>query len=378
LKKGWKPKRTIIYCAWDGEEEGLLGSTEWAETHAAELKQKAVLYINSDGNGRGFFGAAGSHSLEKFINGVARDIEDPEKKISVWKRSQLQQISTARTAEQRNDIRSRADLHIEALGSGSDYTVFQDNLGIPSLNIGYGGEDGGGIYHSIYDDFYWFTHFSDTDFVYGRALSHTAGTAVIRFADADILPYAFTNFAETIRRYLDELKQQLKGMQDQITERNRQIADGVFSATDDPKHHLLPPATEEIPPHLNFAPLDNAADALSRSAEHYDKAARKLTEGFLPPGTEAVRSINGKLKLTERALTHADGLSGRPWFKHLIYAPGAYTGYGVKTIPGVREAIEMKRWKEADAEIVRVSAALQNEANIIESAAREVEAQPTK
>jgi N-acetylated-alpha-linked acidic dipeptidase len=378
LKKGWKPKRTIVYCAWDGEEEGLLGSTEWAEAHAAELKQKAVLYINSDGNGRGFFGAAGSHSLEKFINGVARDIEDPEKKISVWKRSQLQQISTARTAEQRNDIRSRTDLRIDALGSGSDYTVFQDNLGIPSLNIGYGGEDGGGIYHSIYDDFYWFTHFSDTDFAYGRALSLTAGTAVIRFADSDILPYAFTNFAETIRRYLDELKQQLKGMQEQITERNRQIADGVFSATDDPKHHLLPPTTEEVPPHLNFAPLDNAVDAVSRSAEHYEKSARRLTEGFLPQSPEARRSLNGKLKLTERALTHADGLSGRPWFKHLIYAPGAYTGYGVKTIPGVREAMELKRWKEADAEIVRVAAALQNEANIIEAVAREADAQPTK
>jgi N-acetylated-alpha-linked acidic dipeptidase len=378
LKKGWKPKRTIVYCAWDGEEEGLLGSTEWAETHAAELKQKAVLYINSDGNGRGFLGMSGSHALEKFINGVARDIEDPEKKMPVWKRSQLQRISSARTPEDRNEIRTHADLRIGALGSGSDYTVFIDNLGISSLDLGYGGEDGGGIYHSIYDDFYWFTHFSDTDFAYGRTLSQTAGTAVIRFADAALLPYAFTNFAETIHRYVDELKQQLKGMQEQIKERNRQIADGVFSATDDPKHPLLPPPTEEIPPYLNFAPLDNAVDMLSRSAEHYEKAAKRLTEGFLPPSAEAVRSINSKLKLTERALIHADGLPGRPWFKNLLYAPGAYTGYGVKTIPGVREAIELKRWKEADAEIVRVAAALQNEANIIESAAREADAQPTK
>ena len=166
LKEGWKPKRTIIYCAWDGEEEGLLGSTEWAETHAAELKQKAAIYINSDGNGRGFLGVEGSHSLEHFINGVARDIEDPETKISVWKRSQLQRIQSAKSPEDKNEARTRPDLHIGALGSGSDYTAFLDFLGIASLNLGYGGEDGGGIYHSIYDDFYWFTHFSDTNFVY--------------------------------------------------------------------------------------------------------------------------------------------------------------------------------------------------------------------
>jgi N-acetylated-alpha-linked acidic dipeptidase len=378
MKKGWKPKRTIIYCAWDGEEEGLLGSTEWAETHAAELKQKAAIYINSDGNGRGFLGVDGSHSLEKFINAVARDIEDPEKKISVWKRSHLQQISSAHTPEERTEARTRADLHIGALGSGSDYTVFLDHLGIPSLNIGYGGEDGGGIYHSIYDDFYWFTHFADTDFAYGRALAQTIGTAVIRFADADILPYDFTNFNETIHHYVDDLKRQLKSMQDQIKERNSEIAEGVFSATDDPKHPLLPPPTEEVPPYLNFAPLDNAIDALSRSAEHYDKATKRISHGFVPPTPESAKAINGKLMLAERTLTNADGLPGRSWFKHLIYAPGAYTGYGVKTIPGVREAIELKRWKEADAEIIRVASALQSEANIIESTARDLDAQPTK
>jgi N-acetylated-alpha-linked acidic dipeptidase len=378
LKKGWKPKRTIVYCAWDGEEEGLLGSTEWAETHAAELKQKAAIYINSDGNGRGFLGVSGSHSLEKFINGVARDIEDPEKKISVWKRSQLQRIKSASSSEDRNEARTRPDLHIGALGSGSDYTSFLDYLGIASLNLGYGGEDDGGIYHSIYDDFYWFTHFSDTDFVYGRALSQTVGTAVIRFADADILPYEFTNFNETVHHYLDDLKRQLKTMQDQITERNREIMEGVFSATDDPKHSLVPPATEDVPPYLNFAPLDNAVDALSHSAEHYEKAARRISQSSILISPAALKAINGKLMLTERTLTHAEGLPGRPWFKHLIYAPGAYTGYGVKTIPAVREAIELKHWKEAEAEVVRVAAVLQNEANLIESVARDLDAQPTK
>jgi len=378
LKKGWKPKRTIVYCAWDGEEEGLLGSTEWAETHAAELKQKAVVYINSDAIGRGFIGMSGSHSLEKFINGVARDIEDPEKKISVWKRSQLQRISSAQSPEERSEVRTRPDLRIGALGSGSDYTSFLDHLGVSSLDIGYGGEDGGGIYHSIYDDFYWFTHFADTEFAYGRALAQTVGTAVIRLADADIVPYQFSNFAETVGRYVSELKKQLEAMQNQIKERNQEITEGVFSATSDPKHPLVPPATEEVPPYLNFAPLDNAVDALSRSADHYDKAAERISQAFVPPSQEALKAINGKLMLTERALTHAEGLPGRPWFKHLVYAPGAYTGYGVKTLPGVREAIELKRWKEAEKEIVRVATALQNEANIIESVARDLDAQPTK
>jgi N-acetylated-alpha-linked acidic dipeptidase len=174
LKQGWKPKRTVIYCAWDGEEEGLLGSTEWAEAHATELKQKAVAYINSDGNGRGYLWVGGSHSLEKFINGIARDIRDPEKRMSVWQRAQLRRIKNASTPEDRNEVRQRTDWKINALGSGSDYTVFIDHLGIASLNLGYGGEDDGGIYHSIYDDFYWYTHFSDTDFEYGRALAQTA------------------------------------------------------------------------------------------------------------------------------------------------------------------------------------------------------------
>jgi len=373
MKNGWQPKRTIVYCAWDGEEEGLLGSTEWVEAHAAELKQKAVIYINSDGNGRGYLGMDGSHSLEKFINGVARDIEDPEKKISVWKRSQLRRLVNAHSPEELNDIRSHADLHISALGSGSDYTAFLDYLGIASLNLGYGGEDGGGIYHSIYDDVYWFTHFADTDFSYGRTLSQTVGTAVMRIADADVLPYEFNNFTETVRRYLDELKKQLKSMQDQIKERNREIAEGAFTATADPKETFVPPSTEEVPPHINFAPLENAIDVLAQSSERYDEAAKKLAQSSAPLAIAALKGINEKLIQSERKLTNPDGLPGRPWFKHLIYAPGLYTGYGVKTIPGVREAIEQKRWDEAEGEIRRVALALRNEASLIDSAAADLE-----
>ncbi len=336
LKQGWKPKRTLIYCAWDAEEQGLLGSTEWAELHAEELKQKAALYINTDGNGRGYLFSPGSHSLEKFINGVAKDIEDPETKLTVWKRSQLRGIADANTPEARKEFRTRPDLRIGALGSGSDYTAFLDHLGIASMHLGYGGEGGGGIYHSVYDSFHWFTNFSDTSFVYGRALAQTAGTAAMRFAEADLLPYDFTNLAETINKYLEELKKLAASKREEILERNNQIEEGVFAAINDPQQPRVAPKSEEVPPYLNFAPLENASAALTHSAERYGKTASKFREAGKPVPV----GLNKKLLQAEQKLTSNEGLPNRPWFKHQIYAPGYYTGYGVKTIPAVREAIE--------------------------------------
>jgi N-acetylated-alpha-linked acidic dipeptidase len=367
LRQGWRPKRTIVYCAWDAEEQGLIGSTEWVETHADELTQKAVVYINSDPNGRGYLYVSGSHTLEKFVNGVARDIIDPEKNISVWKRNQLQRISRAASADDRRDLRTRADWKIGALGSGSDYTAFLDHLGVASLNVGYGGEDGGGIYHSIYDDFYWYTHFSDTDFMYGRALAQTIGTAVVRIASAELLPFGFINLAETLKKYLDELQKLAKNKQDEIRERNTEIDEGVFTATADPKVKFIPPPREELPPYLNFSPLQTAVDGLARSADRYDKAVSKAKN------LDSYKSVNAHLIQSERKLTHADGLPGRPWFKHQIYAPGFYTGYGVKTIPAVREAIEQKQWKLADEQIARVASVIEGEAALIDSAAAELE-----
>ena len=363
VKQGWKPQRTIIYCFWDGEEPALLGSTEWAETHAAELKQHAVAYFNSDGNSRGYFRASGSHSLENFVNDVAKDIHDPETNMSVWKRMRLVDISRA-TPQTRAEIEARPDLRIEALGSGSDYTAFIDHLGIASVNLGYGGEDqGGGQYHSIYDDFYWYTHFQDTDFSYGRALAQTAGTMVMRMADADILPFQFSDFADTVHLYVGQVKKLASDMRDQAKERNKEIAEGVYQALYDPKKKMVPPPVEAIPPYLNFAPLDQASDDLTRAAAGYQKA-------FTAAGGNAPPEINLEVIESERILTDDAGLPNRPWFKNLIYAPGFYTGYGVKTIPGVREAIEQKEWKEADAQIVRVSAALEREADLLDKAAK--------
>lgn len=369
LKDGWKPKRTIIYCAWDGEEPMLLGSTEWAEYHADELRQHAAIYINSDGNGRGFLRVEGSHSLEKFVNGVSRDITDPEKEVSVWKREQAALLT--RGGDNSKEARTRPDLRIGPLGSGSDYTAFIDFLGISSLNVGFGGEDEGGIYHSIYDDFYWFTHFADKDFVYGRALSQTVGTMVMRFADADVLPYDFTDFADTIHKYSDEVKTLLKTRQEQIHERNQNIDEGLYNLADDPRRPTVAPPKDEMPPFLNFAPLDNAQTTLDHSAQRYAKALKAFVDSGA--SSQSLQKINTKLLMAERKLTNPDGLPRRSWYKHLIYAPGFYTGYGAKTLPGIREGIEEKHYQEADKEIVRVAQALQDYAAVVDSAAADLE-----
>jgi N-acetylated-alpha-linked acidic dipeptidase len=375
LKTGWKPKRTIILCAWDGEEPGLLGSTEFAEEHYDDLRSHAVAYVNSDSNGRGYLGVEGSHTLEKFSNDVARDISDPETQLSVWKRSRLREIANAKSADQRKEIRERADLRIPALGSGSDYTAFLQHDGIASLNIGFGGEDGGGIYHSIYDDFYWYTHFSDTDFVYGRALAQTGGTAVMRLADAELLPFDFSDFADTMQTYVKELKTLSQKMQDDIRERNREIEEGVFKATDDPRKPLVPPPAETVPPHLNFAPLENATEEVTRSAAEYRKAFEQANaNGGARLAAASLAEVNQLLIQSERKLTTSEGLPNRPWFKHQLYAPGFYTGYAVKTMPAVREAIEQKQWKQADEAIVVVAGVLRDEAALISSAAAKLSA----
>jgi N-acetylated-alpha-linked acidic dipeptidase len=371
LKEGWKPKRTIVYCAWDGEEPMLLGSTEWAEAHAEELRQKAVAYINTDGNGRGYLGMSGSHTLEHLVNDVARDVEDPESNVSVWKRAQARAIADAPSAEERKEIRQRADLRMDPLGSGSDYTAFIDHLGVASLNLGFGGEDDGGIYHSIYDDYLWHERFSDTDFVYGRALAQTVGLAVLRLADAELLPFEFGGFADTMQEYLKDLRKLLERKQEEIAERNRQIEDGVFQATLDPRRPTVAPPKEDVPPHLNFAPLENATAALQRSADRYGKARAGVESRALPP--DALARVNALLIRSERVLLSPEGLPRRPWFKHLLYAPGVYAGYGAKTMPGAREAIEMKRYPEADGEIARIAKVLLDEAALVDAAAAELE-----
>lgn len=370
-KQGWQPKRTIVYASWDGEEPGLLGSTEWVEQHEKDLRAHAVAYINSDGNGRGFINMQGTHTLERFLNGVARDINDPETNVSVLKRRQAFAISRG-IGDERKDARERADLRIAALGSGSDYTPFIQHAGIASINLSFGDEDDDGIYHSIYDSYYFYSHFLDTDFAYGRALAQTAGTAVIRLADADVVPIEFTDFADTLQKYSRELKDLLSRKQDEIHERNRQISDGVYAAMRDPRKPTPIPKVETVPPAISFAPLDNAISALTEAARRYDKSL-SAARSAVTSDRNALAALNTKLRQAEIQLIDSDGLYRRPWYRHLVYAPGYYTGYGVKTIPGVREGIEDGRYADAEFEVTRVARALARLTALVDSASADLE-----
>ena len=364
VKTGWKPRRTIVYCSWDGEEEGLLGSTEWVETHADELQKKAAVYINTDSNGRGFLGMGGSHTLEKFINEVARTIPDPQTKMTVWERTRAQQIVRGSAAE-RKEVIDRPDLRINALGSGSDYTPFLQHLGIASLDIGFGGEDGGGSYHSIYDSFDNYVRFIDPNYEYGVALSKVCGHAVLRLADADTLPLDFTNFAETVNRYANEVMLLTETMRDETRSTNEIITNGMMQAIQDPTETFVLPKPKDDVPYINFAPLQNAVARLSESAKRFRQASAGKT---LPP--DARRQLDLVLINTERRLTSDEGLPRRGWFRHEIYAPGFYTGYGVKTLPSIREAIEQRDWREAGEQIGIVARVLGDEANEIDRAAQ--------
>jgi N-acetylated-alpha-linked acidic dipeptidase len=372
VKQGWRPKRTIVYTAWDAEEQGLIGSTEWVEDHEPELRAKAVAYINSDNNGRGFLNVAGSHTLEKLVNDVARDVRDPETNLTVWKRLQAQRIVNG-TSAVRTDARSRSDLRIGALGSGSDYSSFLQHSGIASLDVRFSGVDNGdGVYHSVYDDYFHFKSFLDSDFVYGRALAQTVGTLVIRLADADLLPLDFVDQAETVQTYVQEVERLLKDRQDAIREQNRQIDEGVFAAVADRRRPIQPPRVEPMPPAINFAPLENASTALTRAADRYRRAADAARRAS-SAASDVMARANTRLRQAEAQLIDPAGLPRRPWYRHLLYAPGYYTGYAVKTLPGPREAIEQKQWDEAEREIVRVAAALQREATLVDEAAADLE-----
>lgn len=340
LKQGWRPKRTIIMCAWDGEEEGLLGSTEWVETHADELKQKAVAYLNSDTTSKGRLNVGGSHSLERFINEVARDVQQPGGKGSVRDAIKERRLEQARTDADKKELNERADLRIGALGSGSDYTPFIQHLGIASMNSGFGGEGGGGVYHSIYDSFAWYSKFGDPTFEHGRALAQVNGTIVMRLADADVLPFEFTDLAETIGRYVDEIEK---------------LA-----------------ATSKPPKGLDLASLRSSVKSLAEAARRYEESLTRATaKGFRQ--IKQLNMLNQLLYQSERKLTSEQGLPRRPWFKHQIYAPGFYTGYGVKTIPAVREAIEQKQWDEVEPGIQQAIGALRRLTTQIDEASRLVD-----
>ena len=333
-RTGWKPKRTIVYCSWDGEEPGLLGSTEFVETHLEELSKKAVLYVNSDSNARGGFGASGSHALEPFVDAVAQDVIDPEKGVSIAARARATRIVGGD-----KDARKGETPKIGALGSGSDYSPFLQHAGISSIDLGFGGEGEGTQYHSVYDSYDWQTRFADPGLIYGTVLAKTAGRLVLRAADAPTLPFRFANLAATVEGYAKELTKLVESLRSDTEEYNLRLKEGSLALTRDPKEVHIMPAPKDTVPTIDLKPLE---DAVARF--------RRATEANPTPTDEQCIAV-------ERALL-GSGLPGRPWYRHTLYAPGLLTGYGVKTIPGVREALESGRWKEAEEQAKLVAEAL--------------------
>jgi N-acetylated-alpha-linked acidic dipeptidase len=313
-RQGWKPRRTIKLALWDGEEWGLLGSTEWVEKHADEIDLKMAVYLNSDTNDTGWIGAGGSHTLQAFIMEVLRDVSDPAG----------QSLLDVARAHHGNP----ANLHapgnsIEALGSGSDYSAFLDHAGVASLNLSFGGTAPGGIYHSIYDSFYWYSHFSDTNFVYGQTLARVMETALLRLADAPLMPFEFGGFVDAVDGYLQEIDK-------------------------------LVPENADLDLEVVAKELSKIEKSAREFESQYKKALKRIPN--VPP--DRLAAVNQRIYRAERALTLAGGLPGRPWYKHQIYAPGLNTGYGAKTLPGVREAAEAGRWDEANQQAARVAGAL--------------------
>jgi N-acetylated-alpha-linked acidic dipeptidase len=359
VRNGWKPKRTIVYCAWDAEEPGLIGSTEWVETHADELSKKAVVYINSDGNGRGYLGAGGSHTLEDAVNDAARSVTDPEKLVSVADRLHARLIFES-SGKEREEIRSRKNFRLYSLGSGSDYTPFLQHLGIASLNIGYGGENGGGEYHSIYDSFDFYKRFGDPGFQYGVTQAQTVGRLVLRFAGSDVLPFRYASFTAAVGRFVEEVMKLTDDMRRETDETNRLIRENVYGLNADPTEVWITPSPKDSVPYLNFAPLQNALAHLKAASSTFDEHWKHADSTGTTLSAEKRKALNALYRQFEHSLTIPGGLPGRPWYVHSIYAPGQYTGYGVKTLPGVREALELRNWRQAEEQIVIAAQVLEN------------------
>jgi N-acetylated-alpha-linked acidic dipeptidase len=364
VKAGWRPKRTIVYTSWDGEEPMLLGSTEWAETHAAELKAKALVYINSDGNGRGFFHAEGSHDFQHFVTEVARDVKDPETGVSVVDRARARLAVSASepgASEEAKALGKAAadpgkDLLLGALGSGSDYSAFLQHLGLAAIDVGYGGEgESGGVYHSLYDDYEHHSRFVDPGFAYDATLARTVGRMVIRLADADLPVQRYGDFADTVGRYVDEVKKLADGRRDEAAAQARLLASGAYKLAADPTKSSAPPTAYAASPDLAFGPLETAAARLKAAAGAYDTAIAAKGAGLSKVRRDQLGALTRGI---DQTLLRDEGLPFRPWYKNMVYAPGRFTGYGAKTLPGVREAIEERRFADAAAYIGLTAQAL--------------------
>lgn len=356
-RTGWQPRRTLVFCAWDGEEEGLLGSTEWCETHADELRRKAVAYLNTDGSSRGFIGLGGSHALETLAGQVAREVLDPQTRVPAGDRLRASWLVKG-TEERRKLARERETLYLEALGSGSDYTPFLQHLGIAACDARFSGEAPGGEYHTCFDTFDHYTRFADPGFAYGLALTQVCGRLMLRLADAEILPWDFRGASQTYDRYGAELVKLADDLRKQTDEANRNLAEGLPRLAADPALPFVNPEPKAPVPFLNFSPLQNALGELKSAATAYQRALEAHLKGSTALPADTLRELNRLLYQSERSLLSPQGLPRRPWFRHQLYAPGFYTGYGVKTMPGVREALEQRLWEETDQQVRATADAL--------------------
>jgi N-acetylated-alpha-linked acidic dipeptidase len=357
VQEGWRPTRTLVYASWDGEEPGLLGSTEWVETHADELRQKAAIYINTDDNTRGFLRVGGSNALQHFVSEVARDVNDPETHASVLARALADHRVVAFEAG-REPPGASTDLTLGALGSGSDFSPFLQHAGVSSLNFAFGGEGDYGVYHSAYDSFDHFQRFVDPTFAYQVALAKLVGRVVLRSAQAPLLPTRAADFAHAVAGFDEDLQKLTERMR-ATTETQHQLLDaGAFTLASDPDQPRAAPQREAEVPYLKFAPLDNAIVQLKASSAAFDAAYASACSAEDAGAAARRERINAVLTSLEETLTDARGLPRREWYRHMIYAPGLHTGYEAKTLPAIREAIEDRRWDEANQYIVVVAASL--------------------
>ena len=369
-KTGWRPKRTLIYAGWDAEEPGLLGSTEWVEYNLNDIREKMVVYINTDGTGVGYLSMGGSHSLEKFVNEVIRDVDDPVHDVSLdnrlRSRMKVREYNSGTFGEGRES--ERQDLRMYAMGAGSDYTAFLHHAGVPALNMAFGGESGGGSYHSLYDTYEHYKRFSDGKFIYGTTLSKVNGRLVLRLSEADILPFRFVNMVDNIGKFVEQNKKLSEDIRKSTKLLNDLLDNNDFAISSNPKKTYLPPKRLRKVPEFDFKPLDAALARLSTSAWKYEEALLKFQKGSL--SLERKSKINALLRSVDQAFINSKGLPRRDWFKNMMYAPGYYTGYGVKTLPGIREGLEERKWNEVRLYIKEVSKALDRASENIKSASR--------
>ncbi|HEY2348957.1 MAG TPA: M28 family metallopeptidase [Puia sp.] len=353
LKSGWKPKRTMVYCAWDGEEPALIGSTEWVEDHAALLQKNTVVYINSDENGRGFLNAGGSHALAGLVDEVAKNIPDPQTGVSLFERLKAREVIIAASPQLAKEMMDKSKIHLDALGTGSDFSPFLQHLGLPVLDLSFSGEDHNGVYHSIYDSYDNFVRFIDPGFYYCAALSKTAGHISLRMLDADVLPFDFRILSKEVKTYTTELQTLLTNLRESTSVNNEIIRKKYLLIATDTADAFSPPVLKQEIPFIDFSPLQNAITSLGRAADHSFEIMNK--KGMSAKNTD---SLNRMLYRAEQELLLEQGLPLRPWYKHVLYAPGFYTGYSVKTLPGIRESIEQRNFMQAETEIKRAAVAI--------------------